>query len=72
MTQESVPFGGETYHGVNQALVAIPQIGCEPSRGLVDGLIGPCAVGKVYRRKLPVLFGGVLKPATHSQEQVLL
>jgi len=48
-------------HGVNQALVAVPKVCRQPSRGLVDGLAGPLAVGEVERGELLVLLGGVLE-----------
>lgn len=52
----------QAYHGIDQALVAVTEIGGEPSWGLVDGLRGPLPIGKVQRFELAILLGGVLEP----------
>lgn len=51
------------YHGVDQALVSIAQIGREPARRLVNGLGRPLPVWKVERLKPLVLGRGVFEPA---------
>lgn len=51
------------YHGVDQALVSIAQIGREPARRLVNGLGRPLSVWKVERLKPLVLGRGVFEPA---------
>lgn len=55
-------FGFETYHGVNQTLVAVAQVCSQPSRGFGQGLGRPLAVGEVDGRERLVFLGGVLEP----------
>ncbi len=55
-------MGSCAYHGVNQALVPVPQVGGQPSRRLVDGLVGPLTVREVQRREPLVFRGGILEP----------
>ena len=43
-------------------MVAIAQIGRQPSRRLVDGLVGPLAIRQVHRLVWLVLFGGIFEP----------
>ncbi len=50
------------YHRIDQTLVAIAQIGREPSRRLVEGFIGPLSVFELKSWKLFVFLRGVLEP----------
>lgn len=52
----------ETHHRVHQALVAVAEIGRQPSRGLVNGLGGPLAIRQVQGIELAVFLGRVLEP----------
>lgn len=55
-----------SYHGIHQALVPISQVGGQPPRGLVDGLVGPLAVGEVNGFELFVFLRGIFEPTRES------
>jgi hypothetical protein len=57
-------------HGVYQALVAVAEIGRQPSRSLVDGLGGPLAVGQVKRLELGVFLPWFLEPVCLVSSEV--
>jgi hypothetical protein len=59
----------EIYHGIDQTLVAITQVGGEPARGLVNGFVWPLPVWKMKRRKPLVFLGGVFEPSVSYQLQ---
>ena len=53
---------GSAYHGVDQALVAIAQIGREPSWWLIEGFARPLSIREIKRREAFVFNGGIFEP----------
>jgi hypothetical protein len=49
-------------HRVYQGLVAITQVGRQPTRRLLDGLAGPLAIWDVERLEGLVFCGGIREP----------
>ena len=59
------------YHGVDQTLVAIAQIGRQPTRGLVNGFVRPLSILELQRRKPLVFIRGIFEPIIHTIQHTI-